>query len=336
MTIPIVAVDGGNSKTDVALMDVDGTVIAVLRGPTVSQQQVGLEEAGRRLVALTRLAADRRVSPAPAGVTVGSLAVLCLAGMDLPSDRRQLRAAHGTSGLAEDIVLRNDTDAALRAGSSEPWGVAVILGSGLNAVGIAPSGRQARFAGLGPISGDRGGGGTLGMDALGAAVRAGDGRGPRTSLERLVPEAFGLRRPIDVTIALYRGRIPMDRVQELAPIVVGAAMDGDRVALDVVAALADEAASFAIAAIRRTGLPGGGSRRPGGWGGAGRRSAADRADRRPRPPGRAAADVSVLQAPPVLGAALLALDQIAPGDREAQARARAALTTQALQASVVG
>ena len=270
-------------------------------------------------------------------MTVGSLAVLCLAGMDLPSDRRQLRAAHGTSGLAADVVLRNDTDAALRAGSSEPWGVAVILGSGLNAVGIAPSGRQARFAGLGPISGDRGGGGTLGMDALGAAVRAGDGRGPRTSLERLVPEAFGLRRPIDLTIALYRGRIPMDRVQELAPIVVGAAMDGDRVALDVVAALADEAASFAIAAIRRTGLAraavpvvlAGGVAR----GGDPLLTAliAERVHRV-----APAAVVTVLHAPPVLGAALLALDQIAQGDREAQARARAALTTQALQASVVG
>ena len=105
--------------------------------------------------------------------SLGSLAVLCLAGMDLPSDRRELRAAHGVSGLAGGVVLRNDTEAALRAGSPEPWGVAVTLGSGLNAVGIAPSGREARFAGLGPISGDRGGGGTLGMDALGAAVRPG-------------------------------------------------------------------------------------------------------------------------------------------------------------------
>ena len=335
MTAPIIAVDGGNSKTDIALLTADGSVLATLRGPTVSHQQVGAGEAGPRLVAMVRQTAGR------AGIEVGedslgSLAVLCLAGMDLPSDRRELQAAHGLSGLAGRVLLRNDTEAALRAGSPEPWGIAVILGSGLNAVGVAPSGREARFAGLGPISGDRGGGGTLGMDALGAAVRAGDGRGPRTSLERLVPEAFGLRRPIDVTVALYRGRVGMDRIQELAPVLVGAAMDGDRAALDVLASLADEAAAFAIAAIRRTGLvraavpvvlAGGVAR------GADPLLTAMIAERvRKVVPG---ATVTVLHAPPVLGAALLALDIVSPGDREAQERARAALTTRALAGSSV-
>ncbi len=334
MTVPIIAVDGGNSKTDVALLTEDGSVLATLRGPTVSQQQVGVGEAGRRLVALARQAAGRADITTDAGASLGSLAVLCLAGMDLPSDRRELQAAHGGSGLAAEVVLRNDTEAALRAGSPEPWGVAVILGSGLNAVGIAPSGREARFAGLGPISGDRGGGGTLGMDALGAAVRAVDGRGPRTSLEALVPAAFGLRRPIDVTIALYRGRIAMDRIQELAPVLVGAAMDGDRVALEVLSSLAGEAAAFAIAAIRRTGLvratvpvvlAGGVAR------GADPLLTAMITERvRKVAP---AAVVTVLHAPPVLGAALLALDLVSPGDRKAQERARAALTTEALAAS---
>ena len=64
------------------------------------------------------------------------------------------------------------------------WGVGVVVGQGINAVGVAPDGRRARFAALGAISGDRGGGSGLGMDALGAAVRAQDGRGPRTVLER--------------------------------------------------------------------------------------------------------------------------------------------------------
>jgi hypothetical protein len=40
-----------------------------------------------------------------------------------------------------------------------------------------------------------------------------------------------------------------------------------------------------------------------------------------------AAVVSVLHAPPVLGAALLALDMVAPGDRAAADRARAGLST---------
>ncbi len=333
MTVPIVAVDGGNSKTDIALLATDGTVLATLRGPTVSQQQVGLAEAGRRLDALARRAAERAGVDARPPV-LATLGVLCLAGMDLPSDRRELAAAHGSSGLAVRIVLRNDTHAALRAGSPEPWGVAVILGEGINAIGVAPSGKEARFAGLGPISGDRGGGGTLGMDALGAAVRAGDGRGPRTSLEQLVPSAFGLRRPIDVTVALYRGRIPIERVHELAPVLVAAALDGDAVARSVLASLAQEAAAFAIAAIRRAGLLGrpvpvvlaGGVAR-----GADPLLSSMIAERVHAV--APAAVISVLHAPPVLGAALLALDEVAPGDATARERAAAGLTSQALAAS---
>ena len=129
-----------------------------------------------------------------------------------------------------------------------------MVGAGINAVGVAPGGRRARFAGLGPLSGDHGGGGGLGLDALGAAVRAGDRRGERTSLERLVPEHFGMRRPIDVTLAMYHGRLPEGRVAELAAVAVHAAREGDEVALGLLADLAGECAAFATAAIRRLGM----------------------------------------------------------------------------------
>ncbi|HEU0243057.1 MAG TPA: BadF/BadG/BcrA/BcrD ATPase family protein [Candidatus Limnocylindrales bacterium] len=314
----LLAVDGGNSKTDVVLLGVDGTVAAARRGPTVSHQQVGLEEAGRRL----RAQVDALRGPGD----VIALAVLCLAGVDFPSDERALARAHGGSGFGR-VVLENDTIAGLRAGSPTGWGVGVVVGAGINAVGVAPDGRRARFAGLGPLSGDRGGGEALGIEALGAAVRAGDGRGERTSLETLVPGQFGMRRPIDVTLAMYHGRLPHGRVAELAAVAVQAAREGDAVALGLLADLAEECAAFAVAAIRRLGmtrlevpvvLSGGVAR--------GARSLL--ADgvlervRRVAPRGQ----TSVLHAPPVLGAALLALDEAAPGDHAAADRARAGIT----------
>jgi N-acetylglucosamine kinase-like BadF-type ATPase len=332
VTVPLLAVDGGNTKTDVALLAGDGTVLAVVRGPTVSHQQIGLEESGSRLLALVGDAA-RAAGLAPA-TPIASLGVLCLAGMDLPSDARHLVGVHGRSGIASAVLIENDTVAALRAGSPEPWGVAVVVGAGINGVGIAPDGRRAGFAGLGPISGDRGGGGSLGMEALGAAVRARDGRGRRTALERLVPAHFGLRRPIDVTIALYGGRIPEVRIHELAVVAVQAAADRDAVAIGLLDALADECAAFAIAAIRRLRLlrravpvvlSGGVAR------GAGPALADAVAARiqvvAPR------ASVSVLHAPPVLGAALLGLDRLAPGSTRAAGRARAGLTMEAFAAA---
>ncbi len=40
----VLAVDGGNSKADLALVARDGTLLSAVRGPTISHQQVGVEE----------------------------------------------------------------------------------------------------------------------------------------------------------------------------------------------------------------------------------------------------------------------------------------------------
>ncbi|MEW6226256.1 MAG: BadF/BadG/BcrA/BcrD ATPase family protein [Chloroflexota bacterium] len=316
MTGLIVAIDGGNSKTDVVMAATDGRLLGAVRGPTTSHQAVGLEVGLDRLAGLV-LAARARSGLDPGGPPADTL-VCCLAGLDLPIDERRLGRAYASRGFARVTELHNDTLAALRAGTPDGWGVAVICGAGVNAVGRHPDGRTARFAGLGTISGDRGGGSGLGMAGLGAAVRARDGRGPATSLVRTIPAHFGLRRPEEVSEAIYLGRLQEARMCELAPVVCEAGRDGDAVAKGLVDEVADELAAFALASIRRLGM----SRRPvpvvlaGGLA----RGAADLLVPRVSALVRAvapAAEVSVLHAPPVLGAALLGLDRLAPGDRAA-------------------
>ncbi len=155
------------------------------------------------------------------------------------------------AGLADEVHVVNDAFAPVRAGSDRGWGVGVICGAGVNAAGIAPDGRTARLAALGEISGDWGGGTDVGYAGLGAAVRARDGRGPRTSLERLVPAHFGFKRPREVTLAFEYERMPETRVRELSPVVFGAARDGDAVARAIIDRLADEVAVMATAIIRQ-------------------------------------------------------------------------------------
>jgi N-acetylglucosamine kinase-like BadF-type ATPase len=250
-----------------------------------------------------------------------------MAGLDTPRDERRVADAVRRAALADELILRNDTFAILRAGARSGWGVAVVAGAGMNGLGVGLNGRIARFAGLGDISGDWEG---VGWAALSASVRGRDGRGPRTSLERLVPAHFGLRRPADLTLALYRHRFRADRVRELAPVVYAAAADGDAVALGIVRLLADEIAAFATAAIRRTGstrrevdivLAGGlvRSRDPLLLAGVEERVHA----MAPR------ARLVVLDRPPVVGAALLGLDRLASDGRTApdvEARLRNGLT----------
>lgn len=248
----VLAVDGGNSKTDVALVAADGRLLAALRGPTTSHQQVGLEAGADRLAAL--VAEARAGAGLPRAGPLPDVGVYALAGADSPTDVRRLTAALSERRLAGRVLVINDAFAPIRAGSERGWGISLICGSGMNAAGISPNGRTARLAALGGISGDWGGGADIGLAALGAAVRARDGRGPRTALEILVPRHFGFSRPIDLTRAIELGSVSHDRLRELSPLVFGAAGEGDPVARSIVDRLADELVAMAGAILRRLGL----------------------------------------------------------------------------------
>lgn len=242
----MIAADGGNSKTDLALVTADGAIRALVNGPTISHQQVRLEVGMGRLKDLAADAWRRSGVTGPA-----DLGTFCLAGADFASDVRVLERGIGGLALARRVVVRNDGFGALRAGTSAGWGIAVICGAGVNAVGVAPDGRRARLAGIGDLSGDWGGGYGLGLAALGAAVRAGDGRGDASTLARLVPTHFGVRRAFDLSRAIYEERIAARRLEELAPVVFDAAAAGDGVARGIADRLADELATMATAIARR-------------------------------------------------------------------------------------
>jgi N-acetylglucosamine kinase-like BadF-type ATPase len=316
--VTILAADVGNSKTDVVLVGADGSLLAARRGPTASHQRIGLGGGTRRLV---ELAASVGSPPGAA-----ALAVICAAGADTPAQVRRLRGRYERAGLGRRLVVRNDTDAILRAASPVGWGISLVCGSGVNCLGIAPDGRSYRLPALGSISGDWGGGQAVGMAGLGAAIRGRDGRGPRTVLEQTLPAVLGVHRPVDVALGIEAGRIDEARIRDLAPAVFAAARGGDAEARAIVDRLADELATMATAAIRRLRLVR--TSTPVVLGGA-VFSADDPAFlERFRDRLAAAAPrttVVRLAAPPVLGAALLGLDEVgAQGD--AADRLRAAIT----------
>ena len=328
----ILAADGGNSKTDLVLAAADGTVLASLRGGTVSHQTMpearGLGREAAAELAMARLDELARRAAGEAGLDgrrgpLAEVGVLCLAGADFPSDVRLLGTSVARHELADQQIILNDAFAPLRAGTDRAYGIALICGAGVNAAGIGRTGRTARFAAVGEISGDWGGGSSLGYAALAAGVRAGDGRGPATSLAQLVPRHFGLARAATLTERLYDGRVSTDRLRELAPVVFSAAMAGDPVARGVVDRLADELATMAVAIGRRLHLLraeadvvlAGGVFRA--------RDAAFYA--RLEEGVRAAmprARLCRLMAPPVVGAALLALDRLPGAAPDAAARLR--------------
>ncbi len=239
-----IAVDGGNSKTDVAIVREDGEVTATARGGGSSPQYLGVDGA----LAVIGGLLDGAHDDLPVEV-----AELLLAGVDFPAEEEAVRAGIEQRGWATRVSVDNDTFAVLRAGTDARWGVAVVCGAGINCVGVAPDGRQARFRALGWTTGDWGGGGDVGRDAVWAAARSEDGRGPKTVLESAVPAHFGLTTPSELAEAVHFGRVDGARAMELAPVVFAAAAD-DAVAAGIIDHLASEVVALAGVAIARLGL----------------------------------------------------------------------------------
>ncbi|HEY2887841.1 MAG TPA: BadF/BadG/BcrA/BcrD ATPase family protein [Candidatus Limnocylindrales bacterium] len=330
--IGVVAVDGGNSKVDLALIAEDGGLLAAVRGPTISHQaHGGMAAAGAALRRTVAAALARAGLVAPATGPLAQIAVFSVAGGDTPRDVRRLRTVFGRLGLAQQLIVVSDAYGPLRAATDDGIGAVVICGSGSNMLAIGRTGRIAAYPALGEIAGDWGGGGSLGPAALSAAIRGRDGRGPHTTLERLVPERLGYARPLDVTYALYRGRLTHEAIRELAPLVFEAAGDGDSVARFIADQQADEIVAMAVAALRRVRLlraavpvvlAGGVFRTTDPLFHARIRAGLGAAAPR--------AEIRLLSVPPLLGAALLGFDALGTGIPAVVARLRATLTEKAI------
>jgi N-acetylglucosamine kinase-like BadF-type ATPase len=331
----LLAVDAGGSKTDAVLANRRGDLLGVARArpselmssqrPTPSEGHLDAVA-----VAVSRAADDAGLDPSR--LPLAEIGVFSLAGFDFPQDGRRLERWLRSNGWASEEVVQNDTYAVLRAGTERTWGVAIVCGQGTNCTGVSPDGRTFRLPAIGSLSGDWGGGGDIGGAGLWNAVRAVDGRGDKTSLAKLIPAHFGFTRPRQVTEAIYFGRLRHNRLNELAPIVFSAAEEGDAVARSIVDRQADEVVTMAGAAIRRLKMVeldvdvvlGGGIFR----------NRNERFFRRIEDGLHELASSSrmiVLSAPPVAGAALVALDGLgaAPAAKE---RLRTALTGSRLAA----
>ena len=87
----VLAVDGGNSKTDLALLREDGAVLALVRGG----HQLAAPHRARRLRRAARASCSRRRARRPGSTATRAPTVghLLLAGLDLPVEERALHDA---------------------------------------------------------------------------------------------------------------------------------------------------------------------------------------------------------------------------------------------------
>jgi N-acetylglucosamine kinase-like BadF-type ATPase len=235
----VLGIDAGGTKTRALFADESGRILGGALGGGANLRTHGELEVEKVLHQVIEEAAA-------AGNALPDAVALGIAGADRPADEAVLRAILRRIGFRDRVVVTNDARIAFVAGSAERVGLAIVCGTGSIAWGRNRAGEIARSGGWGWHLGDEGSGFWIGERAIRDVLRAVDGRGPATSLDRALSEHFEIARPEQILYAIYDREFPRTRVAKFAPRVEEAALAGDAVAAAI---LSDASAELVQAAV---------------------------------------------------------------------------------------
>jgi N-acetylglucosamine kinase-like BadF-type ATPase len=243
----LLGVDGGNTKTIALVARDDGTVLGIGRGACADIHNARSPDAGIDEVVKASTAA---LAAAGASAAELAAAAFSLAGADWPEDFELLRRALAERLHMSDPLVVNDALGALRAGTDDGVGVAVVCGTGA-AIGGRNSGGEIFHLGFWP---DGAGAHALGSEALAAIWRAGIGAGPETSLTDRALERWRCADPIELLHAFTRrGSLLGSERSRFAEAVLDEADADDPVAQGIVEQSGTRLGDYARVTAERTG-----------------------------------------------------------------------------------
>lgn len=239
----ILGLDGGGTKTLLALADRDGAVRHVARSASLDP----FADAGWP-AKLESVAADIAwCRPRLAGVVLG----LPCHGEAADVSARQV--AESRRLFPAPLAVVNDVEAAFDGALVGAAGVLILAGTG--SMAWAGDGRRTiRCGGWGDVFGDEGSAYWIGREALGKASRASDGRSGGTAFAELLLDRLGLR-PDELVGWCYGLRARRTAIAALAHHVDALAEAGEPEARALLARAGDALALHAEACVQRLTLP---------------------------------------------------------------------------------
>ncbi len=238
-------VDGGGTKSNIALMNEIGEVVSESTGGPSNPLRVGVETAVANIVKAIDAACDA------SGISRGDIvsATLGLAGTRRTDIRERVCESFIAKYQIRKTHVTTDADIALYGTTLGKAGLVVIAGTGSICLGVNDTGDKAIAGGWGPIAGDEGGGRGIAEQALHSIAKASDGRGEVTKLSEQAAEYFRASSVENLIGAIYAPKMDNSRIAGFARFVVEAAIVGDKIALNIVTDAGRELGTAAVAVI---------------------------------------------------------------------------------------
>lgn len=214
-----IAIDSGGYKTESILFDETGTVLAYERGRGANAFDIGASEASDRI----RAAAEHMKARLPEGGTIAAVFGSISASHFYPEIEQRLVRSFGKAKCHLDTVVSS----VMAAGLEKDDGVCLISGTGSYCC-LRRKGEHRHFIGSTGYMLDTGGSGyVIGQQALIAAQRERDGRGPATLLTSMLEAEIGETVRDHLPVIYAGGRA---YISSFARTVFAARRQGDAVA----------------------------------------------------------------------------------------------------------
>lgn len=245
----VFGVDGGNSKTDYFLFDIEGNFIDHIHTGTCSHERFSdgylstyriMNENIQHMLTRNQLSIDH--------IAAGAFG---LAGADFPSQKQNLCQVIEQIGFTQ-YATDNDSFLGIKAGSSKGYGICSINGSGTVTGGISPTGKRLQVGGVGELSGDEAGGFFMAGKVLRAIYDSFYRMGPKTQMTDPVMEL--LQVPDEEFFLEYAVNGAQNRTlpnTKLLQIMFSAADNGDLAAQHILTRTAQQLAYSTIGCLNR-------------------------------------------------------------------------------------
>jgi N-acetylglucosamine kinase-like BadF-type ATPase len=193
----VVGVDGGNTKTDYFLFDLQGNLIEHFRDGSCSHESVGFEKAEEILTdRINQMLTKHGLSMDD--VEAGAFG---LAGIDNHEQHAKFVEIFTRMGLPR-FECDNDSFLGIVAGTSKGYGICSINGTGTVSGGIDPHGNRLQVGGIGHLVGDDAGGSYIAGCGVRAVYDSFYRCGDETLMTKPVFELLGITEPKMMMLAI--------------------------------------------------------------------------------------------------------------------------------------
>lgn len=246
MTKYFLGVDVGATKTHATIASESGEILALGKAGHGNPTLIGYDKFGE----VVKQAVEQALAQAKLTVKQISGAGFGVAGFDWDSQKtKTAQAIESAIALKAPHEIVNDSALGLLANARHGWGISLVAGTGCNCWGRNQRGEYGRVTGYGSELGEYAGGSELVERAKHLVAYEWTGRGQPTALTQAFIKKTGAKNLADLLEGLSEKQYELNA--DSAPLIFECAAQGDKVALDLLQWAGDELGELVIAVARQ-------------------------------------------------------------------------------------